>query len=210
MTRRRTALLLGLLAMFGLALLAAETHWSIDRRLADALYRHGRHHPGEVRFWRDVSRVLHPDVLRIAAASAALLLAWRRRIGAAVLVVLALAGQAVLEMITKLSVGRHRPFFAPALAHAGGNSFPSGHAMTAFVAFGVLVLLAPLRLRLASLAVGVVAVTLVSFSRLALGVHYLTDVLGAWALGAAWLVVADALTYGLRAGRRVPDPPPGR
>jgi undecaprenyl-diphosphatase len=154
--------------------------------------------------------VLHPDVLRIAAAVAALLLALQRRIGAAILVVVALGGQAVLETVTKVSVNRHRPAFAPALAHASGSSFPSGHAMTALVAFGVLVLLAPGRLRIPAAAVGVVGVVLVSFSRLALGVHYLTDVLGAWFLGAAWLVVAGALTYGLRAGRRVPDPPPER
>jgi undecaprenyl-diphosphatase len=193
-----------------LALVAAETNWSVDHRIADALYRHGRHHDGEVRFWLDVSRVLHPDVLRIFAAVAAGVLAFRRRIGAAMFVVVALGGQAALEMITKLAVGRHRPSFVPPLAHAGGNSFPSGHSMTAFVAFGVVVVLAAPRLRRVAIASAVVAVVLVSYSRLALGVHFFSDVVGAWLLGAAWLVVADTLTYGLRDGRRVPDPPPER
>jgi membrane protein involved in colicin uptake len=50
------------------------------------------------------------------------------------------------------------------------------------------VLLLPSALRVVAAAVGVLAVLLVSYSRLALGVHYLSDVAGAWLLGAAWLV----------------------
>lgn len=214
MTRRRIALLAGLLGLFGMVLLVVATRWGpvlrLDHRVADSLYRHGRHHPGELRFWRDVSLVLHPDVLRVAAAAAAILLWSLRRVGDAIFVVVAMGGQAVLETGVKLAVNRDRPSFTPALAHAGGASFPSGHAMTSFVAFGLLVLLVSPRARVIVGAPAGAAVVLVAFSRLALTVHYASDVAGAWLLGAAWLVLADWLTGGFRGARRVPDPPPGR
>jgi undecaprenyl-diphosphatase len=213
---RRRALLLGLLLLgFGLVLLAVETRWGpiarFDHRVAGSLYRHGRQHPSETAFWRVVSDVLHPDVLRIVAAVVAIAFWWRRRLGAAFLVVVAMTGQALLETITKTAVDRARPMFAQPLLHASGASFPSGHAMTSFVAFGVLVLLVPPPLlRRAAFAVGVVAVALVAYSRLALAVHYPTDIAGAWLLGGAWLVAAEWLTYALRAGRATRDRPRGR
>jgi undecaprenyl-diphosphatase len=53
------------------------------------------------------------------------------------------------------------------------------------------VLIVPRRWRTPAAIVGGVAVLLVSYSRIALGVHYLSDVIGGWLLGAAWLVAAS-------------------
>lgn len=217
MSRRgRTALLAALLLGFALVLLAVELRWGplhrLDLRVADELNRIERRHPGQVTWWKWISRVLYPDVLRVLAALAALAcwLGGRRR--AAILVVVAMAGAAVLESAVKRVVDRARPVLAQPVAHAPGAAFPSGHAMTAAVAFGLLVLLVPARRRKPAAAVAVVAVALVSFSRLALGVHYLTDVAGAWLLGLAWLVAADwALSRRSTppAVRRDPDRPRG-
>jgi undecaprenyl-diphosphatase len=110
----------------------------------------------------------------------------------AVFVVLAITLAAAVESIVKAAVGRARPVFAHPLSHAAGASFPSGHAITSFVAFGLLALLVPRRARLPA-ALGAVALSaLVGFSRIALGVHYVSDVLGAWLLGAAVLVGTEA------------------
>jgi undecaprenyl-diphosphatase len=86
------------------------------------------------------------------------------------------------------------------LAHASGKSFPSGHAMTSFVAFGVLIVLVHGRRQAIAAVAALVLVPLVGFSRLALGVHYLSDVLGAWLLGATWLLAVHWIFQ-----RRAPD-----
>jgi undecaprenyl-diphosphatase len=88
-------------------------------------------------------------------------------------------------------VKRARPPYHEA-AHASGYSFPSGHSMAAFVAYGMLAyiliqLIHHRRSRRA--AVGVLAglVLLIGFSRMFLGVHWLSDVVGGFAAGACWL-----------------------
>jgi undecaprenyl-diphosphatase len=213
-TRRRRVVVATLLAAFGLVLLAVETRWqplhALDHDVAHACYRYGRAHGSYTRFWRAVSRVLHPDVLRVAAALGAAALWLRGRRTDTIFVVLAMAGQAVLETVVKAGVDRARPSFGPPLSVAAGASFPSGHAMTAFVAFGVLVLVVPRGLRAAFAALGVVATALVSFARIALSVHYVSDVAGAWLLGCAELLLAYWLTRGVRVVRRAPGPPRGR
>jgi undecaprenyl-diphosphatase len=192
-TRRYAAPLIALVIAFALVLTVVQLRWGpvhrLDLRLADDLHDVGRRNPAEVTWWRSVSNVLAPDVLRVAAAIAAIAL-WRRGRGAAaLLVVVAMAGAAVLDWGVKAAVARARPTFDNPVAHSSGYAFPSGHALTCTVAFGLLVLLVPAHRRRVA-AVGVLAVGLVSFSRLALGVHYLTDVVGAWLLGTAWVVAA--------------------
>lgn len=197
MTRARGAVLAALLAGFGLVLAAVQTHWTpvrrVDRRVAGDLHDIAIRHPALVTWWKWVSIVLHPDTLRVTAALTALVLLWTHRRTAAVLLAVALAGAAVLESAVKALVDRPRPMFAHPVAHVPGAGFPSGHAITATVAFGALVLLVPARQRVWAAPLAVLAVALVSLSRLALGVHYLTDVVGAWLLGAAWLVVVSLI-----------------
>jgi undecaprenyl-diphosphatase len=214
MSRRAVVALVVLLAAFGLVLLAVETQWHpvhrLDQHVARSLYLYGRQHSSYTHSWRDVSRVLHPDVLRVVAAAGAAALWLRGRRTDAIFVVLAMAGQALLESVVKGGVDRARPSFGPALSTAAGASFPSGHAMTAFVGFGVLVLLVPRAARVPVAVLAAVSVALVSFARLALAVHYVSDVAGAWLLGSAWLLLAYRLTRGVRVVRRAPGPPPGR
>jgi undecaprenyl-diphosphatase len=104
----------------------------------------------------------------------------------------AFLGAAGLYDIVKPAVGRARP---PAALQVGGpdvgRAFPSGHATQSIAFYGMLAIVlimwyAPRHGRL--FAIGAALVTLViGASRLYLGVHWLTDVLGGYALGLAWL-----------------------
>lgn len=90
-------------------------------------------------------------------------------------------------------------------------SFPSGHATTAMVLYGFLAFLLAMRLpllgRMALYAVAAVLVVLIGFSRLYLGVHWLTDVVAGFALGGAWMVLL-ALAFTRLHARQSPAPVP--
>jgi len=116
---------------------------------------------------------------------------WRRgRANDAALLVVAFVGAEVLNGALKLAFHRPRPELA--FLHLDTYSFPSGHSTAATVAYGALAFLLwpaarTARRRVALVAAAVCLVALVGFSRLYLGVHYLSDVLGGFALGATWL-----------------------
>lgn len=105
-------------------------------------------------------------------------------------------GGGVVDTIVKVAVGRPRPQVDEPILEAFGKSFPSGHSMQAVVCYGALLLvLLPLlagRARTAAIAGTVTLALLIGFSRLTLGVHYVSDVLGGYALGAAWLTASVA------------------
>jgi undecaprenyl-diphosphatase len=209
--KRRVGLLVGLLVLFAALLVLVVTEWGplhrLDLSVATNLHDVVLDHPGQVDFWQWTSRVLHPDVERIAAAAAAIVLWFRRRRQVALFIVAVMIVEAVLNAGVKYLVDRDRPVFADPVAHAAGQSFPSGHAFGAFVAFGLLVLLVPRRWKLVAGGIAALAVLLVSYSRLALGVHYLSDVVGGWLLGAAWLVLA---TFAIARSDESPEDGAGR
>jgi len=101
-------------------------------------------------------------------------------------------GLALLIPVSKALIGRARPMVEIPVAEVPTNaSFPSGHSMTAVVLWGTLVLIAlPTARRSARpwlLGGAVVLIVVIGCTRLALGVHFLSDVLAGWALGTAWL-----------------------
>ena len=111
------------------------------------------------------------------------------------------AGLAVLVPLTKALADRARPLVADPVVDTPSNaSFPSGHAMTSLVTWGVLVLLAlpAVRRRWHPWLIGGAAllVLAVGLTRLALGVHFVSDVLAGYALGAAWLAAMTAAFRG--------------
>lgn len=114
---------------------------------------------------------------------------WRPAVAVAVVYVATLLLHASVGEL----VHRQRPPVTDWLAHAGGWSYPSGHTLQATVAYGVvLVLLTPGRSKRARLALTgayLVIVVSVATSRVYLGMHWLTDVLGSVALGLALLAV---------------------
>lgn len=100
----------------------------------------------------------------------------------------------LVDTWVKLAVNRDRPSLEDPVATAFGKSFPSGHAMMSFITYGALLLIfLPVvkRKRLAIVAAATMIVA-IGFTRLALGVHFISDVLGGWVLGAAWLALSTS------------------
>jgi undecaprenyl-diphosphatase len=146
----------------------------------------------------DVMSTLGGGVIRVAVLAlivVALLIAqywW-----SAALTVVATGGAALLETLMKLVVGRPRPHLFPHAVAADGSSFPSGHATnTCACALVMIYLLWHMfqhrGLTTAGAALLMVFVLLVGLSRIVLGVHYPTDVLGGYALAGAWVGTALA------------------
>jgi len=108
----------------------------------------------------------------------------------AILLMLALGGAGVLNALLKLLFQRPRPELA--FVHLETYSFPSGHAAVAAATFTTLAFLlgqrAPTRRVLIALA-AVALIALVGFSRLYLGVHFLSDVIAGFSAGTAWVAL---------------------
>jgi undecaprenyl-diphosphatase len=107
------------------------------------------------------------------------------------LLLAATAGNILLNNVLKLFFDRERPSVFEWGTHAASSSFPSGHAMSATVVYGtVAYLLARLQkhlwARAITLSFAVILVTLICLTRLYLGVHYPSDVLGGIIVGLAW------------------------
>jgi membrane-associated phospholipid phosphatase len=134
-------------------------------------------------------------VTLLAVTLIAVAVLWRRRATTdAVFVLLAFVGGQVLSNGMKLGFRRERPFFADPLATEGTFSFPSGHALVSLAVYGALALLLARRIsshrrRTLLFALTALWVALIGFSRLYLGVHFLSDVLAGFAAGAAWLAL---------------------
>jgi len=124
---------------------------------------------------------------------------------AAAWVLTAIALVSPLTGLLKDLVGRQRPQFAEGGATWESLSYPSGHASGVACLVTVALVLAwpllPAGARRGWLAGGVALVLLVGLTRLWLGVHYLSDVVGGWALGAGWTLLVVLLFGALPGGR---------
>ncbi|MFL6140898.1 MAG: phosphatase PAP2 family protein [Labedaea sp.] len=142
-------------------------------------------------------------------------LARRRDWSDAVLVAVAGSGALILIPVTKGLIGRERPPVASQLLIQMTPAFPSGHALGSLTVVGALTAVALTRLPTRSVRVlftcaGTLFVLTVGISRLYLGVHWATDVLGGWLLGATWLVLCLTTSTLITLGRGAtgPAPPP--
>ncbi|MGY1669136.1 phosphatase PAP2 family protein [Geodermatophilus sp. SYSU D00710] len=134
-------------------------------------------------------------VLLLTLTTVFLVIRRRRRLAA--FVATTGLGLALLVPVTKAVVDRARPVVeSPVVQTPSNASFPSGHAMTALVTWGVLLLVClpgvRRRARPWMVAATVVLVAVIGATRLALGVHFVSDVLAGWALGAGWLGATTA------------------
>jgi undecaprenyl-diphosphatase len=145
-------------------------------------------------------------IVPLLVVLAAFMVARRRDWRAVVLLTASVAGAVALHSVIGSIVGRSRPLAALSIGRYSGAAFPSGHATAAVACYGMLaVVLSAERRSRPRLAVWIGAglvIVLVGASRIYLAAHWLTDVLGGYALGGAWvaLVVAGSLLYGTRNG----------
>jgi len=136
----------------------------------------------------------------------ALLLAWKRLWNSLAALGFTLPGGMLVNQIMKITIQRSRPFQSSPYLDVGGYSFPSGHTMAAALLYGLLAvfvisMVKRRRWRLLAVAAASLLVLVVAFSRVALGAHYVTDVLGAMLASLAWLYVSLGA-----AGKMIPKP----
>lgn len=167
-----------------------------DTAAANDLHGWVRGSPGAVRALQVVSFLGSPPWLTIIVVAAVVFTLRHRRVRLAVFLVATTVAGGLIDTAVKIAVDRDRPSLEAPVATAHGQSFPSGHAMSSTVAYGALLLVllpaVPARARRPVMAFAAVLVLAIGFTRLALGVHYITDVLGGYVLGLAWLAASTA------------------
>ncbi|MET7421597.1 phosphatase PAP2 family protein [Dactylosporangium sp. NPDC005555] len=206
----------GAALLFSLLIIAVRVRWlpleSVDRGVAESLNAAVAPNDFLVMLMGGISRLGSFGVMAWLVLIGTTLVVVRKQYKLAGFLVATTVGGLILDPTLKLAVGRLRPVVEQPVAHGGGNSFPSGHSLNSLICYTALLLvfLPALRPRWRRVAViGVAAiVALVGFSRLALGVHFLSDVIGGWSLGIAWLGLCATAFELLRyhEGRRVTEP----
>jgi undecaprenyl-diphosphatase len=192
-------------------LLREKSGWlqRIDLGTAQHLHDFDVAHPAFVTSMRVITNSGAPLTWIIVLAVVAVWLVIRRLFRLAIFVAVTGLGSSLLNDTIKSLVGRTRPVLEHPVATATGKSFPSGHTQSAIVGYGILVLIflpvVARRFRPLVVAAAGVMVLLIGFSRIALGVHYVSDVVGGLLIGGAWLL---ALTAAFSAWRRDQHLPP--
>jgi membrane protein DedA with SNARE-associated domain/membrane-associated phospholipid phosphatase len=183
-------------------LLTGDPLVRFDRVLDDYLHSHAT--PPLTTFFLVVTAFGSLEAMVILGVLVAAFLARGRRWTLLGTWLAAVAGSALLDWLLKGLFQRPRPHFAHPLLAETSYSFPSGHAMESFVAYGMLAYLAVLALRswearVAAVCGAALLVVLIGFSRMYLGVHYFSDVIAGYAAGGVWL---SALITGAETIRR--------
>jgi undecaprenyl-diphosphatase len=127
-------------------------------------------------------------------------LLWRRRSYWVAALASAVGGGMLLNKLLKYVFHRARPHFDDPILSLTSYSFPSGHTMMATVLYGVVAAYlvaeaADWRRRVLVILSAGLLIGLVGFSRIYLGAHYLSDVLGALAEGLAWLSLCLTIVH---------------
>lgn len=124
----------------------------------------------------------------------AVLLWVRRRKFAAITIVASVGGAAVMNLVLKSLFERARPDLWERLVHEVSFSFPSGHAMvSSALALSLMMILWRTKWRWLTVGLAGLYMFLIGFTRLYLGVHYPTDVIGGWLVSLGWVSVVAAL-----------------
>ena len=140
-----------------------------------------------------VSSVGSPGAMAAVGIAGVILTLWRRDWLMLTGWIVSFAGAGLLSAILKIVIKRPRPAGAAAFLHGDTFSFPSGHALGSLVGFGMVAYLigsywlSTRRSRSAITFVAAFLIVSIGISRLYLGVHYFSDVVGGYAAGMLWL-----------------------
>ncbi|MBW8805858.1 MAG: phosphatase PAP2 family protein [Catenulisporales bacterium] len=206
-------------ALVGLIAILVESTWdpfrATDERTASWLHEHALGHPTVINALLKVSSIGGPTTFRVLIALLAVGLWLRGAHRLALWAASTMIAGAVLDLGLKALVDRTRPHLPDPFAHAPGASFPSGHALTSALGCGIIILILLPLLNTAGKAIvwtlGALIVFAVGYSRVALGVHWVTDVAGAWLLAVALLAASVSafqtwrVEHGLRPARPVTE-----
>jgi membrane-associated phospholipid phosphatase len=175
-----------------------------DRATADALHAYASEAPNLTQFFLIVSVLGSLEALALVSLLVAVAFLLRRCWSQLAAWLVAVLGGEALNLLFKDLFARPRPHFERPLVVETSYSFPSGQAMESLVVYGMLAYFAVLTLRgegkrAVSVGGAAVLVVLIGFSRVYLGAHYFSDVVGGFAAGGAWL---SAVIAGWEAMRR--------
>lgn len=145
-------------------------------------------------FMRDLSGLGGVGILTLITLAATVFLAILRQYRSALFVTVSVALGSLISTGFKLAVGRPRPDLVPHGSFVNTASFPSGHSMMSAVVYLTLAVMlartqSKLAVRFFLLSLAVALTFGVGVSRVYLGVHWPTDVLAGWVLGASWAVM---------------------
>jgi undecaprenyl-diphosphatase len=183
----RLALAAAVLASIWLAMLVFGRD-ALDRSIYQALYSGG--HPALILIGRFFTALGDPTVLIIGGILVGAWL-WREGRGrfAAGLLLVILTGRGLTEA-QKYWIARARPDIEPHLVVVKTWSFPSGHATSSMIFYLALALaIAPVGWRRIAAAAAILLSLLIGVSRVMLGVHWPSDVIGGWCFGLLWVLV---------------------
>jgi membrane-associated phospholipid phosphatase len=209
-SRRRLLLLVALLALtsfLALAIVAARQHFfELDRTAYT--YAYVERNAALQAFMEKVSLLGTGGALIPLILAGSVILWSRRRRGWALYLPALMAGAGALQFLAKWAVDRPRPNLNP-------HGFPSGHVLVLVVLFGAVLYLivtttSRRRWRFLASALFVLPVLIVAYSRLYLRAHWLTDVIGGFAAGLAYVIVGivTAELIAARRERRATTAPP--
>lgn len=147
-------------------------------------------------------------VLTLLTMLAAFYLLARRKLALAAFLAVSIAAGAIFNALLKNLFLRDRPDLVPHLVEVSSASFPSGHAMnSAMVYLTLAALLVSVerswRVRVYIMSVALFLITAIGISRVYLGVHWPTDVLAGWSIGAAWAVLCSLVAHRLQKTQRL-------
>nr|WP_186458269.1 phosphatase PAP2 family protein [Neorhizobium alkalisoli] len=157
----------------------------------------------------DITALGGVTVLSLMTVLATIYLLLARQRAIAVFMLFSIIGGWLVSSLLKLGVARPRPDIVPHLVEVHDLSFPSGHAMLSAVTYMTLgALLSRAEqyrsTRIFLIAAGILLTLMIGMSRIYLGVHYPTDVLGGWCAGATWAVACWIVARRFISSR--PDP----
>lgn len=173
-----------------------EGDTQVDERVATWLHDHAT--PRLTTFF-DAVTVLGNLMTLVVVVVVACLVLWRKGwIADLVLLVVAAVGAEVITIGLKQGFQRERPFFPDPLATERTFSFPSGHASVSLAVYGTLGYIAARHLetrraQVLALVSATVLVLLIGFSRLYLGVHFLSDVIAGYSIALTWVALCVVL-----------------
>jgi undecaprenyl-diphosphatase len=183
------------------SLAVANPFWSADHGVAT--WFHERLTPTFVTVLHAFTEFGSGEWIGVVLFTLVLILAWKRSWPSLVTLIIAVPGGMLLNEWLKLLVHRHRPFVEGPFVDWSGYSFASGHTLGATLLYGQLLLfLLPFvkgrHVRNICVFGAASLVVLVGFSRIALGAHFLTDVLAAIIFGILWLMLCVVLGKSMR------------